>query len=152
MARSSEVAHVELQAQIERLYAAAASRKDVENIELEVLDTTFTTPFLRSGLQVHMPYTAYAHWFLLHRLLSGAGVTQIQVNSDIDSMTRAAFLSAFSEEVNQGNAHAFFVNYTKFQTVDERRRILRKSRRERAAFRKTLPESVREDPERSRGP
>ena len=147
MARSSEVAHVELQAQIEHLYAAAASRKDVENIELEVLDTTFTTPFLRSGLQVHMPYTAYAHWFLLHRLLSGAGVTQIQVNSDIDSMTRAAFLSAFSEEVKQGNAHAFFVNYTKFQTVDERRRILRESGRERAAFRKTLPESVREDPE-----
>lgn len=145
MARRNDRTQLELQARVEDLYAAAASREDVENIELEVLDTTFTTPFLRGGLQVHMPYTAYAHWFLLHRLLSGAGVKHVQLNSDIDSMTRAAFLSAFAEEVKRGDAHAFFVNYIKFQTIDERRRILRESKREREAFRQTLPESVRDD-------
>ena len=59
--------------QIETLYAAAASRKDVEDIELEHMDVTYKTPFMRNGLLVHMPYTNYAHWFLLRRLLTGAG-------------------------------------------------------------------------------
>ena len=44
-------------------------------------------------------------------------------NIDIDSMSRAAFLCAFSEEAKRGDAHGFFVRYTKFQTVDERRGI-----------------------------
>ena len=60
-----------LLAQIQTLYTQAASRKDVENIELQQLDNAYKTPFLRDGLQVHMPYTAYAHWFLLHRILTG---------------------------------------------------------------------------------
>ena len=92
-----------------------------------------------------MPYVAYAHWFLLHRVLTGAGVTQVQMNSDIDSLSRAAFLSAFADEVKQGDAHAFFVRYTKHQTIDERRRILKQSKRQRAAFRRTLPKSLRKN-------
>ena len=119
----------DLMAQIDSLYAAAESRKDVENIELQALDTTLVTPFLSKGLQVHMPYTAYAHWLLMHRLLTGAGVKQVQLNADADSMTRAAFLTAYADEVKRGDAHAFFVNYTKFLPVDERRRILIESRR-----------------------
>ena len=145
MARRDERARVDLLTQIQELYAAAESRKDVENIELQVLDTTFSTPFLSRGLQVHMPYTAYAHWFLLHRILDGAGVKQVQANMDIDSMGRAAFLSAFAEEVKRGDAHLFFVNYTKYQTIDERERILKESKKARAAFRQTLPASVRKD-------
>ena len=39
---------------------------------------------------------------------------------DQSSMSRAAFLCAYVEEVRQGVADAFFVRYTKFQTVDER--------------------------------
>ena len=145
MARRDERARVDLLTQIQELYAAAESRKDVENIELQVLDTTFSTPFLSRGLQVHMPYTAYAHWFLLHRILDGAGVKQVQANMDIDSMGRAAFLSAFAEEVKRGDAHLFFVNYTKYQTIDERERILKESKKARAVFRQTLPASVRKD-------
>ena len=67
------------------------------------------------------------------------------MNSDIDSLSRAAFLSAFADEVKQGNAHAFFVRSTKHQTIDQRRRILEQSKRERAAFRRKLPKSVRKD-------
>ena len=145
MGRQDSKVRIELLRQIERLYADAASREDVENIELQALNTDYSTPFLSCGLQVHMPYTAYAHWLLLHRLLKGAGVRQVQANMDIDSMGRAAFLSAFVDEVKRGDAHAFFVKSTKYQTIDERRDILAQSRRERNAFRQTLPEAVRGD-------
>ena len=143
--RTDEKARIKLLRQIERLYADAASRHDVENIELHGLNTAYCTPFLSNGLQVHMPYTAYAHWFLLHRLVTGAGVRRVQANMDIDSMGRAAFLAAFTEEVKRGDAHAFYVRSTKYQTIDERREILAQSKRMRDAFARTLPQAVRHD-------
>ena len=145
MARRDRSARSNLLGQIERLYTSAASRKDVENIELHTLDTSYSTPLLNNGLQVHMPYMCYAQWFLLHEIFAGAGVKSLQVNTDIDSMGRAAFLSAFAEEVKRGDAHLFFVNFTKHQTIDERGEILRKARRTRRAFAQTLPASVRKD-------
>ena len=42
-----------LSAAIQSLYARAASREDVEDIELEHLNTAYRTPFLRNGLLVH---------------------------------------------------------------------------------------------------
>ena len=147
MARRDDRARVALLRQIERLYSNAASREDVENIELQHLNTGYATPFLSRGLQVHMPYTAYAHWFLLYRILQGAGVRQVQANMDIHSMGRAAFLTAFADEVKAGDAHAFFVKYTKYQTIDERREILAASRQERGAFARTLPSAIRADPQ-----
>ena len=117
----------------------------VENIELHHHNEAYVTPFLSNGLQVHLPYAAYAHWVLLRRLLSGAGVGGVQVNMDIDSMNRAAFLCAFVDEVKRGDAHAFFVRYDKFKTVDERRRILEEAKRRRSAFVKSLPPDVRKD-------
>ena len=142
MARRDDRARVALFTQIEELYSSAETREDVENIELQTLDTTYTTPELSTGLQVHMPYTAYAHWFLMHRMLTGAGVEQVQLNSDIDSMTRAAFLTAYADEVKRGDAHAFFVKYTKWETIDERRRILKASKRKLADYRLAAPGRV----------
>ena len=147
MARKFKLKQDNLEQQIMELYASAASREDVENIELQDMDPGFCTPRLRNGMQVHLPYTVYGHWFLLHRLLTGAGVNTVQANMDIDSMSRAAFLCAFAEEVKRGQAHGFFVRFTKFQTVDQRRRIMEESRRRRAVFRKTLPEEVRDNPQ-----
>ena len=132
--------------QLETLYAQAASREDVENIELQHLDNTYVTPELTGGLQVHLPYTAYAHWLLMHRIFSGAGVEKVQANVDIDSMSRAAFFCTFVDEIKQGNAHLFYVRFEKFLTVDQRRRILEASRRARRSFALTLPESVRRSP------
>ena len=139
MARRDENVRVELLTKIEELYASAATRQNVENIEMQVLDTSYVTPFLSTGLQVHMPYTASAHWFLLHRILTGAGVEQIQLNSDIDSMTRAAFLTAYADEVKRGDAHAFFVQYTKWLTIDERERIQADSKRKLGQFATSAP-------------
>ena len=147
LARQYRSRRDDLTAQITALYAAAVNREDVENIELQDMDPGLCTPSLRNGMQVHLPYTVYAHWFLLHRLLTGAGVKTVQANMDIDSMSRAAFLCAFAEEIQRGEAHGFFVRYTKFQTVDERRRIMEESRWHRAAFQNTLPEAVRHDPQ-----
>ena len=41
--------------------------------------------------------------------------------------------------MKRGDAHAFFVNYTKYQTIDERRRILKDSERRMAAFHDAAP-------------
>ena len=87
MARKNRLLSEDLSRQIQDLYAAAVTRDDVEDIELQDMDPGFRTPFLRNGMQVHPPYTAYAHWFLLHRLLTGAGVKTLQANMDIDSMS-----------------------------------------------------------------
>ena len=137
---------IELLAQIARIYGEAESRADVEAVELDHHNEQIRTlPDLSHGMQTHLPYTAYAHWMLLRRLLSGAGVQRLQANMDIDSMTRAAFLSAYADEVRRGDAHAFFVRYTKFQTIDERRRIVRSVARKRAGYKAKLPPEVRAD-------
>ena len=129
--------------QIEALYANAEARDDVENVELQHHNESYRTPFMANGLQVHMPYTAYAHWQLLHRILTGGGAAQVQANMDMDPMNKAAFLCAFKDEVRRGDAHAFYVRYDKFKTVDEREAILAASRRKRQAFAKTLPPDLR---------
>ena len=130
--------------QIKALYASAESRADVEDIELHCFnDQYYRTPALGVGMQVHLPYTVYAHWMLLHRLLTGAGVERVQANMDISSMSRAAFLCAFADEVKRGDADGFYVRYTKYQTVDQRKAILRAARKKRAEFRKRLPASIR---------
>ena len=147
LGRKFTILREELNRQIQDIYAAAATREDVENIELQDMDPGFCTPTLRGGLQVHLPYTVYAHWFMLHRLLTGAGVETLQANMDIDSMSRAAFLCAYEDEVRRGDAHGFFVRYTKYLTVDKRRNVMEESRRRRAAFKKTLPEERRRDPQ-----
>ena len=137
---------IELLAQIRSIYANAASRADVEDVELQVHDDSIhKLPPPGKGMQVHEPYMAYAHWMLIHRMLTGAGVEQVQANMDIDSMSRAAFICAFADEVARGDAHGFYVRYTKFQTVDERKRILREANLERARYRATLPEDVQRD-------
>ena len=133
----------ELSLKIQALYRAAAERANVEDIELQFMDKVFRTLMLRNGMQVHLPYVAYAHWFLLHRMLTGAGVQQLQLNTDINSMTRAAFLCAFSEKVKQHRAHGFFVRYEKHHTVDKRNIILKESKAARNAFQLTLAEEDR---------
>ena len=66
----------------------------------------------------------------------------MQVNSDIDSMTRATLLSAFTEEVKRGDAYAFYVKITKWETIDERREILKASKRRLADLRLAAPGRV----------
>ena len=69
----------------------------------------------------------YAHWYLLGRLLVGVGVEQFQFHFDIDSMSRAAFLCRFIEEVKARRAHAFYIKYDKNFTVDQHRSAVAKT-------------------------
>ena len=135
----------DLIARVQEMYRHAASRSDVENVELQHFDAAYLTPDLKGGLQVHMAYTTYAHWFLIRRILAGGGTKQIQANIDVDSMSRAAFLSAFVDEVKQGNAHLFYVLFTKSLPIDERRRIMSKSSYARRAFASTMPAELAAD-------
>ena len=137
---------IDLLEQIAAVYRNAETRADVEGVELDHHNPDVRKlPNADHGLQVHTPYTAYAHWVLLHRMASGAGVRHIQANMDIDSMSRAAFLAAFTAEVRRGDAHAFFTRYTKFQPIDEREGIVRAVQRQLAAQMAKLPPEVRTD-------
>ena len=137
---------VALMRQIQMLYANARSRRDIEDIELDHHNPAYRQlPPPTKGMQTHEPYTAYAHWMLMHRMLTGAGVRHVQANMDQSSMSRAAFLCAFVDEVRRGEADAFYVRYTKFQTIDEREEIVREARRARDEFRQSLPPEVRKD-------
>lgn len=82
---------------------------------------------------IHMPYTTYAHWYLLRRLLLGTGVERFQMHFDISSMSRAAFLCSFIKEIKEGRAHGFYVRYTKDLTVGERKAAVAKSEARRKA-------------------
>ena len=135
----SVVDRQELLSQVEALYRQAASRQDVENVELHHFDASYVTPTLKGGLQIHMPYTTYAHWFLLRRILRGAGVERIQANVDIDSTSRAAFLCTFADEIKRGDAHLFYVRYDKYLTVPERKQLVAASKRRLRAFRNKQP-------------
>ena len=137
---------VDLLEQIKALYENAHNRRDVEDIELDHHDPSCRKmPPIGAGMQTHEPYTAYAHWMLMHRMLTGAGVKRLQANMDKSSMSRAAFLCAFVDEVSRGDANGFYVRYTKFQTIDERERILHESNRRRKKFRAGLAPEIRED-------
>lgn len=70
---------VALLEQIERIYRMAGERADVEDAELDHHDPAIRAmPPLKHGMQVHLPYTAYAHWMLLRRTLKSAGVRRRQ--------------------------------------------------------------------------
>ena len=142
---------VDLLEQIATIYRDAETREDVEGVELDHHDPDIRRlPNADQGMQVHTPYTAYAHWMLMRRMASGAGVRRLQANMDIDSMSRAAFLSAFAEEVARGDAHAFFVRYTKFQPIGERKRIALSVKSKLADYVKALPADVQADPAEAR--
>ena len=76
--------------QVRAIDEGAATRRDVEDIEIHHHDASYRVPALRHGIQVHLPYTAYAHRMILHRMLTGAEVRHLQANMDIDAMSRSA--------------------------------------------------------------
>lgn len=86
-----------------------------------------------SGMQVHFEYTVHAHFRLLRRMLAGAG--KIRFFFDQDDTLRAACISAFKQEISEGKADAFFVKIDKTLTVDDRRKLVRASKKKFDAMR-----------------
>ena len=129
-----------LQKQLTDIYASAVSRADVEDRELQEMHPGLHNPQAGKGMQVHVPYTVYAHFFLMREVLRGAGVKQVEYSMDCESLLRGAFLSAWCDEVKQGTAHGFYVRHQKYRTVTERETAKKEARARLAAFRAGLPE------------
>ena len=57
----------EIQRQLTEIYASAVSREDVEDREFQEMHPGLHNPQAGKGMQVHVPYTVYAHFFLVRR-------------------------------------------------------------------------------------
>jgi transposase-like protein len=90
----------------------------------EALDRpSFARALPKSGMQVHIEYTAAAHYRLLHRLLSHAGKVRFFI--DQDDTLWAGCIAAWSEEIRAGLADVFYVQIDKSLTVDDRKRLVK---------------------------
>lgn len=110
-----------LNVDIMNAYADAETREDVE--AAEELDVTTRLPV--SGMQIHSEYTLYGHFYLLKKLFGGVG--KVRFFLDQESGIRAACLAAFSDEILERRCDAFYVRINKDMTVNEKRRMVRKS-------------------------
>ena len=130
----------ELQKQLTHIYTSAVSREDVEDREFQEMPPGLHNPQAGKGMQVHVPYTVYAHFFMMRELLVGAGVKQVAYSMDCESLLRGAFLSAWCNEVKQGAAHGFYVRHAKYRTVTERENAETEAKMRLKAYRDALPE------------
>ena len=130
----------ELQRQLTEIYTSAVSREDVEDRELQEMHPGLHNPQAGTGMQVHIPYTVYAHFFLVRQILHGAGVKKVEYSMDCESLLRGAFLSAWCDEVKQGTAHGFYVRHQKYRTVTERETAKKEARTRLKVFQESLPE------------
>lgn len=125
--------------QIANIYASAQSREDIENREQQNMDLDYCNPILTEGMQVHVPYTCYAHFQMIHMLIKGAGVEQLSYYMDCDSMLRAGFMSAFQQEIHEGKAHGFYVRYSKYLTTPKKEELYEKAKKILSDYRDHLP-------------
>jgi hypothetical protein len=129
--------------QIAEVYASAQSRKDVENREQQNIDLAYCNPILTNGMQVHVPYTCYAHFQLMRMLLTGGGVERVFYYMDCDSMLRAGFITAFENEIRSGNAHGFYVRSSKFLTNTDKEALYEKAQQILSDYTDSLPREKR---------
>jgi len=133
--------------QIADIYASAQSRQDIEDREHQNIDQAFINPILTEGMQVHVPYTCYAHFQLMHMLIKGAGVEKLFYYMDCDSMLRAGFISAFEQEIRTGNAHGFYVRYSKFLTTPKKVALYEMAIETLSEYKANLPQDKQEQAE-----
>ena len=127
--------------QIADLYASAQSREDIENREEQKMNLDYCNPILTEGMQVHVPYTCYAHFQMMHQLVKGAGVEQLSYYMDCDSMLRAGFISGFEQEIREGKAHGFYVRFSKFLTTTKKEELYEKAKKVLSDYLRILPQS-----------
>ncbi len=129
--------------QIADLYASAQSREDIENREAQKMNLDYCNPILTEGMQVHVPYTCYAHFQMMHQLVKGAGVERLSYYMDCDSMLRAGFISAFEQEIREGKAHGFYVRFSKFLTITKKEDLYEKAKKFLSDYRDSLSKDDR---------
>ncbi len=105
-------------------YAQAQRRKDIEAPEAFTSDEKLPD----MGMQIHGEYTLYAHFLYLKGLIGNAEKWRFFL--DQDAGMRAACLAAFKGEILERRADAFFVSINKDLTVDQKRSLMRRARKE----------------------
>jgi len=102
---------------IKKTYKEAAKRgtADVEVFDVKNKDEKLPD----YGRKIHAEYTLIAHFYFLKQLLGN--VEKWRFFLDQESGIRAAFISAFHEEVLNHEAEAFYVRIDKDFTVDKKR-------------------------------
>lgn len=119
---------------IEAIYANAAARDDVE--QGDAPSATARTP--AKGMLLHETVVMNAHIQLVSRLLQRA--PKIRFFMDQESGLRAAFMAALPGRILNRTADAFYVQVSKDETIDEKRRLISLSTRRFAATKKDFPE------------
>ncbi len=122
-----------LQSEIEAEYTETIQRDDVEVSEVQNSGRRLPT----KGMQIHVEYTLYGHFFYLKKLFGG--VEKLRFFLDQDSGMRAACLVAFQSEIVARRADAFYVRIAKEMTIAEKRVAIASSRAEFEKARKTNP-------------
>lgn len=89
-----------------------AAYTDVENqMETDVAEPQdATTRLPAKGMQVHAEYTAYAHFYLLKKLLKHVKKVRFFIDQDLN--LRQACLSAFNQEIRDKMCDLFYVRIT----------------------------------------
>jgi len=107
---------------IERTYAAAQARPDVEAPDHKSEDETLPA----MGMQVREQYTMHGHFQMLAAMLQGA--EKVRVYMDQDSGIRAAFLAAFADRIKERTADGWYVSVLKESTIHEKEHAVQKAR------------------------
>lgn len=118
-----------LRDRIQNEYDNSSSREDIEESEIQTVETGLPC----EGIQIHSEYTMYGHFLFLKHLLRNVG--KLRFFMDQESGIRAACLSGFWQEVLEKRCDAFYVRINKDLTVDQKRRLTAKSKKELSDFR-----------------
>jgi hypothetical protein len=122
-------ARVWLQRDVEEARKRAKRHSRSKSASTEPAEDLFdeTRKLPAKGMQVHFEYTVYAHFLLLKRLLRGA--RKIRIFMDEDRALRAGCVSAFVEDIVLRRVDAFYVAFRKGLTVDDKRALVRETKR-----------------------
>lgn len=118
---------------IANTYNNAQQREDIEEFDSK----TNTEKLPDYGVQVHAEYTMIAHFHFLKSLFGSVGKWRFFL--DQDSGIRGACIGAFSQEIKEHTAEAFYVRIEKNLTVDEKRKITAIAKKKFAETSKRFP-------------
>lgn len=113
-----------LKEEISNTYNSAQQREDIEAFD----EKTNEQKLPNYGAQVKAEYTMIAHFHLLKKMMKN--VEKWRFFLDQDSGIRGACLSAFQKEISEHTTEAFYVRIEKNLTVDEKRKLKAKAKKE----------------------
>ncbi|MDO9508028.1 MAG: hypothetical protein Q7I97_01575 [Thermovirgaceae bacterium] len=126
-------ARVWLEKDYEDSHAISVARKS--QLKTECREESYETcetmsPGLRipaKGVQVHAEYTAFAHFLLLKQMLSRVG--RVDFYLDVEQILKRGCLYFFKDMIKTGKCDAFLVSINKDFSVDQKRKLIRATKK-----------------------